>query len=609
MYPVMLEVHERRCLVVGGGGVALRKVEGLWAEGAHVTVVALEPVPGLERLAGDPTVVLERRAYREGEAAEYALVFAATDDREVNAQVFRDAEAAGVWSNVADDPEFCAFHLPARVRRGPMQIAIASGGEAPFVVRRMRQLLERRFGTEWAEWMEAAGRFRREVHALGLPPAEAERRYDTFFEETVDPVGLVARVPTEEEEEVYLSGARAVPEATDESGGGTSGAKIEPHHKTEHPADTVGFVSLVGAGPGDPGLLTIRGRRRLLDADVIVYDRLALTALPCDLSPEVELHGVGKQASRHPVPQEEINAMLVRLAREGKKVVRFKGGDPYVFGRGSEEAEELVAAGIPFEVVPAVTSGIAVPAYAGIPVTHRREAVRMTIVTAHEAQKTDGSQVRWDLMAADPHATIVGYMGVTQIGNVVHQLLGAGLDPKTPAAMIERGTTSAQRVVRSSVEELPEAILAAGLNPPGLFVIGKTVGRGARLDWFGRRPLLGQRLIVAPSAAALADELEREGAELLRVTLPLTPSARLVLDALPVTGCVVGQADEVDSLHEERDGAGWQADAAVWCLTPPAAERARELGWRVVQELAAHLGAADLAAAIAEHHGSPAATT
>jgi uroporphyrin-III C-methyltransferase / precorrin-2 dehydrogenase / sirohydrochlorin ferrochelatase len=595
MYPVMLEVRDRLCLVVGGGGVALRKVEGLWAEGARVTVVAPDPVPGLERLAGDLTVVLERRPYREGEAADYALVFAATDDREVNRRVFQDAEAAGVWSNVADDPELCSFHLPARVQRGPMQIAIASAGEAPFVVRRMRQLFERLFGTEWAEWMEAAGRFRREVRRLDLEPAESERRYDTFFEETVDPVRFVARVPTEEEEEVYLAGSRAVPE-TDEEAPSTG---RERHRETERPAETVGFVSLVGAGPGDPGLLTVRGRRRLHAADVIVYDRLALTALPCDLPAEVELHGVGKQASRHPVPQEEINALLVRLAREGKRVVRFKGGDPYVFGRGSEEAEELVRAGVPFEIVPAVTAGIAVPAYAGIPVTHRREAVRVTIVTAHEARKTDGSQVRWDLMAGDPHATILGYMGVTQIGDVVAELLAAGLDPKTPAAMIERGTTSAQRVVRSTVSRLPEDIVEAGLQPPGLFVIGRTVARGERLDWFGRRPLLGERLILPPSADALAEELELAGAELLRVPLPLTPAARLVLDALPVTGCVVGQADEVDSLDEERDGAGWQADAAIWCLGPQAAVRARELGWRVVEELPDFAGADDLATAIA----------
>ncbi|MBI4880850.1 MAG: siroheme synthase, partial [Planctomycetes bacterium] len=335
MYPVMLDVHNRLCLVVGGGGVALRKVTGLLAEGARVTVVAPAPMPALEELGKEQSVRLERRPYRQGEASAYSLVFAATDDRAVNRQVFDDAGAAGVWVNVADDPELCTFHLPARVRRGALQLAVASRGEAPFVVRRLRQVLERRFGPEWAEWVDAAARFRRAVRDRRLSEAEQEARYDAFFAGTVDAHALTARVPTSAEEESFLEGLRAAPAAPAVPGPAPAACTTAPEGESPPP----GLVSLVGAGPGDAGLLTLRGRNRLLAADCVVYDRLAATALPCDLPARVELHCVGKQADRHPVPQEEINALLVRLAREGKRVVRLKGGDPFVFGRGGEEAE------------------------------------------------------------------------------------------------------------------------------------------------------------------------------------------------------------------------------------------------------------------------------
>ena len=193
-------------------------------------------------------------------------------------------------------------------------------------------------------------------------------------------------------------------------------------------------MSLVGAGPGCAGLLTLRGRQRLLSAQAVLYDRLAAPALPCDLPDCVALYPVGKHAGTHPIPQEQITALLVQLAREDKRVVRLKGGDPNVFGRGGEEAEALAAAGIPFEIVPGVTSGVAAPAWLGVPVTHRQEAVRLTLVTAHESVKSDGPQVRWDLLAQDPHATLVGYMGVSSLPRVVAQLLAGGMSPQTPAA-------------------------------------------------------------------------------------------------------------------------------------------------------------------------------
>jgi uroporphyrin-III C-methyltransferase/precorrin-2 dehydrogenase/sirohydrochlorin ferrochelatase len=588
----MLDVRRRRCLVVGGGGIALRKAQGLIEEEALVTVVAPEPVAPLARLADEGRLRLERRRYEPGEAAGYALVFAATDDRSVNRTVFTDADRVGVWANVADDPELCSFHLPGRVRRGPLQIAIASGGEAPFAVRRLRQALDRRFGPEWAEWLAAAARFRDRVRELGRPPAEQEAVFDRFFDATVDLEAWRARVPTAAEEAGWLG---APVDHLDRSGEAGNGA-VEGWPDR---GDRRGFVSLVGAGPGCPGLLTIRGRQRLLEAEAVVYDRLAAPALPCELEPAVELHPVGKEAGLHPMPQEEINALLVRLARRGLRVVRLKGGDPYVFGRGGEEAEVLEGAGIAFEVVPGVTSGVAAMAWAGIPVTHRREAVRLTLLTAHEAVKSDGPQVRWDLLAQDEHATIVGYMGVTALPEVVRRLLEAGMSPATPAAMVERGTTAGQKKVVSTLAELVAAVAEAGLAPPALFVISPTVRHATALDWFARLPLAGERLVVPGSAGPLIRRLEEAGAEVVPLPLPMTPAARVVLNAAPVTGCVVAGPDEVDWLDGERGGPGWAGEPLSWCLGTSAAERARQRGWQRVRELAGGIGCDELVAGIA----------
>ena len=587
MYPVTLEVKNRHVLVVGGGGVALRKVQGLVEEGARVTVVAPEVVEPLAEMADRGEIVVERRAYQGDADHSWILIFAATDDRETNARVFHDAEEAGIWCNVADDPELCSFHLPARVRRGPLQISIGSAGEAPFVVRRLRQLIDRRLGSEWGEWLSSAARYRNAVRALDVPCDRQEELFDRFFRETVDPDGLTTRVPTACEEEEWL-------ESPVEHRTPTRAR----NRKVEKP-ERVGLVSLVGAGPGCPGLLTVRGRQRLLDADAVVFDRLAAPALPTELGAEVELHPVGKVAGNHPVPQEEINDLLVRLARTGKKVVRLKGGDPYVFGRGGEEAETLAGEGVPFEVVPGVTSGVAAMAWAGIPVTHRREAVRLTLLTAHEAIKSDGPQVRWDLLAQDSHATLVGYMGVSALPQVVANLLKNGMDPATPAAMVEQGTTSAQRQVLSTLAELPSAIEAAGLNPPALFAIGPTVGHAETLDWVSKLPLAGRRLLLPASRSDLGARLEVLGAEVVILPMPATPAARVVMGVLPMTGCIATTAAEVDWLDAERGVPGWDDQMIAWCVGQETAARAEEYGWPNVCELPMGVEDDELVATIA----------
>ena len=582
MYPVSLELRGVRCLVVGGGPVGARKVEGLLAEGADVTLVSPEGAPGLEALEREGHLTWEKRVYAAGEAAAYGLVIAATSSREVNRTVFEDARGARIWVNVADDPELCTFHLPARVARGDLQLTVSSNGNAPFVVRRLRQLLDGRFGAEWTEWIDAAARFRNEVRGSGLLAGAAEEAFDRFFAETVDAARLKARVPSPSERSAWTGSAPS--------------AAAAPAIEEGAPGEAA-LVSLVGAGPGDAGLLTLKGRERLMRADAVVYDRLAATALPTDLLPAVELHAVGKEAGNHPVPQSEINALLVRLAREGKRVVRLKGGDPYVFGRGSEEAEALCTAGVPFEVVPGITSGVAVPAYAGIPVTHRKEAVRLTLLTAHEAAKEGGEQVRWDLLAKDPHATIVGYMGVTALPEVSRRLVEAGMDPGTPAALIERGTTSGQKTVRATLASLPDEVVRQGAKPPALFVIGPTAAHAAHLCWREGQPLFGQRIVIPPGGEPWREAFEDAGAEVVGLPRGMTPAARVVIGALPVTACLAASAADVDLFDAARGDAGFFEPVLV-SMHPDAARRGRAVGFPRIVDLPSGAGAREAVAAL-----------
>jgi uroporphyrin-III C-methyltransferase/precorrin-2 dehydrogenase/sirohydrochlorin ferrochelatase len=588
---------------VGGGEVAARKIEGLLASGARPTVIAPEAVEEIASHARRGAVVLHRRAHRRGDVAGFALVFVATDDPEVNARVSAEAQEAGIWVNVADDPDRCTFHLPARVQRGAMQLAIGSDGGAPFVVRRLRQMLERRLGPEWGEWMEAARRFRQAVRDAGLRGAAMERRHDAFFTATVDPERLRARVPDAAEVEGWLA-----PRAGDDprrDAAEPAPAPLLPFAPRvgPGPGPKPGLVSLVGAGPGDPALLTLRARERLRAADAVVYDRLAAGALPADLPPHVELHSVGKEAGNHSVPQEEIQALLVRLARDGKRTVRLKGGDPFVFGRGSEEAEALRRAGVPWEVVPGVTAGIGATACAGIPVTHRGESVRVTLLTAHESTKGDGPQVRWDLLAQDANATLVGYMGVSTLPDVAARLVAAGMPATTPAALVAQGTTAGQRTVVSTIAGLHAAGVAAGIRPPAIFVIGPTVRHAAAMDWFASRPLSGERIGVFAPAAPVWAALDLAGAEVVELPRPLGPAARVAMGASPLTSVLVRTAEEVEALEEERGSAGLDPDVRALCLGFEAADRARALGWARVVEIDGAAEPAVVAAAIADENG------
>ena len=356
------------------------------------------------------------------------------------------------------------------------------------------------------------------------------------------------------------------------------------------------MIYLVGSGPGDPGLFTIKGVERLKEADTVVYDRLAPEALLRHARPEAELIYVGKEPGKPAMPQEETNALLVELGRAGKTVVRLKGGDPYVFGRGGEEALALIEAGIPFEVVPGVTSGIAAPAYAGIPVTHRGVSASVAFVTGHEDPTKDHPDVDWTRIANGAD-TLVLYMGVGRLREISHALISAGRSPATPVAVVRWGTVPEQRTVKGTLEDIAGKVAETNLKPPAITVVGDVVAlRDAGLDWYERRSLFGRRVAVTRAraqAGELSVELERLGAEVLEFpTIEILPpedfgaldEAIRELDSFDwlVFTSVNGVEAFVERLaHHGLDLRAVPSDANIAAIGPATAQRIREAGLRV----------------------------
>jgi uroporphyrinogen III methyltransferase/synthase len=316
-------------------------------------------------------------------------------------------------------------------------------------------------------------------------------------------------------------------------------------------AARAGVVYLVGAGPGDPGLMTVRGAELVASADVILHDRLIPAASLRGAREDAELVYVGKRPGEPELPQPDIERLMVERARAGRSLVRLKGGDPFVFGRGGEEAEALAAAAIPFEVVPGVTAGVAAPAYAGIPLTHRDDASAVAFVAGHEDPSKDGSAIDWDALARFP-GTLVLYMGVKRLSDNVARLVAAGRDPAEPASAVERGTTPTQRTVTAPLAELPDAVAQAGLGPPAIVVTGAVAARRETIAWLERRPLFGLRIVVTRAraqASGMAATLEALGADVIEL-----PAIRIV--------------PRIDSA-EVRDAIGAIHSYALVCLTSP----------------------------------------
>ena len=466
--PIFLKLSGQSCLVVGGGEVAARKVNALLRAKGTVTVLSPELVTELTVWHREGGIAHIRKRFEPADLAGFHLVISATDRREVNEMVAAAAREKGIPVNVVDCPDLCSFIFPAIVDRSPVVIAVSTGGASPVLARLVRARLETALPAAYGRLALLAESCRLRVKKA-IPDATQRRR---FWESTLQG-GLAELIFSGRDEEAQVRFDRLL---AAEAGQGRESA------------DT-GFVSLVGAGPGDPDLLTLRALRTLQEADVIVYDRLVSPEVMRLARTDAEKINAGKASSKHTLPQVEINQLLVRLAREGKRVVRLKGGDPFIFGRGGEEIETLMEQGVSFQIVPGVTAATGCAAYAGIPLTHRDYAQSVTFVTGHSREGL-GSTVDWSKLV-NPQQTLVVYMGLQALPNIRDQLLAYGADATLPAAIVEQGTTAHQRVVTGTLATLYERAANAGIASPALIIIGHVVSLHDKLDWYrgGARPI------------------------------------------------------------------------------------------------------------------------
>lgn len=472
-FPIFLKLADEPVVVVGGGEVAARKIDLLLRTGAKVTVVAPGLIESLARLAAEGKVVHLATEFQPEHLNGARIAIAATDKHSINAWVAHQAERRNIPVNVVDDRELSRFIVPAIVDRSPVVVAVASSGDAPVLTRRLREKLETFLPQRLGVLAKLAGKLRPTVKARVEEPAARRRFWERFFDGPLASDLLAGR-----------SDAQTVE------------ARIEENLRAASESDkSVGEVVLVGAGPGDPGLLTLRALRALQNADVVLYDRLVSTQIVDLARRDAERIYVGKAPGDAHVSQEQINALLVKLARQGKRVCRLKGGDPFIFGRGGEELETLAAAGIRFEVVPGITAAAGCAAYAGIPLTHRDHAQSLTFVTGHCKGETD--KVDWELLAR-PGQTVVFYMGLGHLENIVARLRDHGVPAERAAAIIEQGTQATQRVVTGTLADLVHKAGEARIESPALLIVGEVTRLHDALHWFNAN---GQRSDEIPALA------------------------------------------------------------------------------------------------------------
>jgi len=450
--PIFADVKNKLCLVVGGGEVAKRKAGVLLDAGARVRVVA----PKIDAdLSKQQRVEVVRARFEPKHLDGVALIIAATDDRGVNRQVSELAHERNIPVNVVDDPELCSFIMPSILDRSPLMVAFSSGGASPVLTRMMRGKLETMIPQNYSRLAAFAERFREVVKQRVTNPAK--RRI--FWENALD--GVVA--------EKVLTG--------DES----SAEQMMQQMLADEDNIQRGEVYLVGAGPGDPDLLTFRALRLMQKADVVVYDNLVSKPILDMTRRDAERIYVGKKRDDHTLRQEEINELLARLAKEGKRVLRLKGGDPFIFGRGGEEIETLSGYGIPFQVVPGITAASGVASYAGIPLTHRSHAQSCIFVTGHLKDGT--MNLDWDALAR-PKQTVVVYMGLHGLDTLCTELIKHGMPDSTPIAIVQQGTTRNQRVITGTLASLPGIAEKEKPQAPTLIIVGGVVTLREKLAWF-----------------------------------------------------------------------------------------------------------------------------
>ncbi|MEP6938680.1 MAG: siroheme synthase CysG [Rudaea sp.] len=467
LFPLFADLTGRSVLLVGGGSVAERKASLLLAADAQVDVVAPALTPLLAEWARGGRVRHLARCFSPEQLDGRWLAIAATDDRVVNVEIAAAAKARRIFVNVVDDAGLSTFQVPAIVDRSPLVIAISSGGFAPMLARLARERIESYFDETWGVLATLLARSRSRIRAR-FGQVETRRR---FYERVLrGPVVQAIRQGRVNEAEAALDGELAAHERALAVAGATS--------------SPLGSVVLVGAGPGDPGLLTLHALRVLNEADVILHDRLVSAAVLDLARRDAERIDVGKIVGRQHTPQDGINALMLEQARAGRRVVRLKGGDPFVFGRGGEEIEFLRAHGVPYAIVPGITAAIACAAYAGIPLTHRDHAQVIRFATAHR-KRSEGES---DALTAGGE-TLAIYMGVAEFASVRDKLYADGISAGTHFAIIENGTRPDQRVLLGTLAELVECATAYRVQPPALLVVGDVAQIAADHHWFGQPPI------------------------------------------------------------------------------------------------------------------------
>jgi uroporphyrin-III C-methyltransferase/precorrin-2 dehydrogenase/sirohydrochlorin ferrochelatase len=460
LYPLFADLSGRQVLVVGGGAVGERKVAALLEAGARVTVGAPELTVVLRGLADKGHILWRPGRFEEAWLDGVWLVIAATDDKALHGRIAALAASRHLFANVVDDASLSTFHVPAVIDRSPVTVAISSGGDAPMLARHLRERLELLIDPVIGPLALLLSDMRNRIRAR-LPDLIARRH---FYERVISgPVQSLLR-----RGQVAL--AEAVTERLLESAD----------------VSAPGSVVLLGAGPGDPGLLTLRGLRALNEADVILHDRLVSADVLALARRDAERIEVAKQAGNHHTTQTQIHALMLQHAAAGRRVVRLKGGDPFIFGRGGEELEFLRRHGIPYEVVPGITAALACAAYAGVPLTHRDYAQSVRFVTAHCQGSVD--TLDWQALAQE-RQTLAVYMGSSELPLLQERLLAHGRASTTPFALVENGSRPEQRVVTGTLSSLAESAAKHEVRSPALLILGEVAALATSLAWFGRSPL------------------------------------------------------------------------------------------------------------------------
>lgn len=454
--PIFMNVKGEKCLVIGGGKIASRKVFMLLRAGATVSVVSPELCQDLTIRKNESEITHIDRSFSDNDLLNCKIVIAATNDESVNRHVSELAKSKGIPVNVVDAPALCSFIVPSIIDRNPVQIAISTGGASPVLARLLRSRLETFIPAAYGRLATLVESFREKVKQKFSNSDEIR----TFWEQILE--GPVADNLIAGKDKI----ARELLEKSVEN--------------ASAPAER-GEVYLVGAGPGDPDLLTFRALRLMQQADVVVYDRLVSQGVMDLVRRDAECIYAGKERNKHTLPQESINALLVRLAQEGKKVLRLKGGDPFIFGRGGEEIETLTEENISFQVVPGITAAAGCSSYAGIPLTHRDYVQSCMFVTGHLKDGT--TDLNWNAIA-QPNQTIVFYMGLQTVKELCIELVKHGLPDTTPAALVEKGTTQEQKVHIGNLKTLHEIVKKNKVKAPTLIIVGEVVSLHDKLNWF-----------------------------------------------------------------------------------------------------------------------------